>query len=187
MNEQHTEQLHETTASTVADPGHSQDLQLFKPDVSLMILTWLAFIVLLFVLTKYAWKPILDNLDQREETIRRSVEEADRIRRQMEQLEQTKAQMIEETRQKSALMIEEARKASRNAGKVIEDQAKSQAQITLENAERDAKEASNKAYFELKKQSADLVIALASRLVRENMNEEKNKKLVNDVLKDIAA
>lgn len=187
MNENHTEtSVTQTLASVeVHAGGHSEDPQFFKPDVTLAILTWVAFAALMVILTKYAWKPILDGLDQREENIRRSVEEADRIRKEMEQLEETKKGIIDQTNRQSAAMIEDSRQAARQASKTIEDQAKSQAQITIENAERDAKDASNKAYAELKKQSADLVVGLATRLVRENMNEEKNKKLVNELLKDI--
>ncbi len=185
MNENHTETPVTQTHASVEVQSHSEDPQFFKPDVTLVILTWTAFAVLLVILTKYAWKPIVDNLDAREENIRRSVDEADRIRKEMEQLEETKKSIIDQTNRQAAVMIEDSRLAARQAGKTIEDQAKGQAQITIENAERDAKDASNKAYAELKKQSADLVVGLATRLVRENMNEEKNKKLVNELLKDI--
>lgn len=183
MNDQHSVAEIETHAA-VEQAGHS-DPQFFKPEVSLVILTWMAFAVLLVILTKYAWKPILDGLEKREENIRKSVEEADRIRKEMANLENTKKEIVDQAQRKSSMIIEESRQAARHAGKVIEDQAKAQAQIIVENAQRDASDASNRAYADLKKNSADLVVGLASRLVRENMTDEKNKKLVNELLKDV--
>lgn len=179
------QQQFELIVSPDAHANDAKDPAFFKPDVALIILTWVAFIILLIVLRKYAWNPILEGLDKRERDIRKAVEEADDVRLKLQKIEQTRENILIAARSDAQSMIEEARQAAREAGKGIEKQAKDQAQIIAENAERDAKDATNKAYAQLKQQSADMIVTLASKLVRENMNDEKNKKLVNELVKDI--
>ena len=177
-----------TSSIEVHPQTHSEvekDPAFFKPDVSLMILTWVAFAVLLVILKKFAWGPILEGLEKREADIRKSVSDADRIRQEMEHLAETKRQVLIEARQQSEALIEESRHAAREAGKGIEKQAKDQAQIIFENAQREARDAANQAYANLKKQSADMIVDLTSKLVRENMTNDKNKKIVEELIKGI--
>jgi len=182
MDDQYQSEL---LVSPNAHANAAEDLAFFKPDVALIILTWVAFVILLIILRKYAWNPILEGLDKRERDIRQAVEEADEVRLKLQKIGQTRDNILTAARSDAQLMIEEARQAAREAGKGIEKQARTRAQIIAENAERDAKDATNQAYAQLKKQSADMIVGLASRLVRDNMNDEKNKRLVNELLKDI--
>src|SRR3989338_154102 len=82
-----------------ASPAEVESV-LLNPDVSMAALTWVTFLILSVVLYKFAWYPILKALDDREELLRRSVENADRIKAEFDQLQQTRNQLIHEADEK---------------------------------------------------------------------------------------
>src|SRR3989338_6981850 len=112
---------------------------LFSPDVGMVILTWVTFFLLLAVLYKFAWKPILNALDKREEFIRRSIEEADRIKDELAKIYQTRQLIVQEAEREGKDLVAASRKAAVEAAKVIEGRARDEAQILLENAKREIK------------------------------------------------
>ena len=79
-----------TDSSVEAPVKHSQS-DIISPDVSMMLLTWVTFLLLLALLYKTAWKPILDALDAREEKIRRALEDAQKAHEELERVNQTRA------------------------------------------------------------------------------------------------
>lgn len=172
--------------SSVVVSGHETTKKdLFSPDLTLVILTWVTFLSLLAILYKFAWKPILAGLDKREETIRKSLEEADRIKEELREINQKREQLIREAEDKSKEIIDEGRKAAIEAAHIIEHKAKEESQIMLENAERQIKDVTEEAQFELRKMSADIAVELAGRLIEENLDSEKNRKLVNELIKHV--
>src|SRR3990167_5828675 len=81
----------EVDAGASVSPEQSS---LLAPDLQLLVLTWLTFFILLGILAKYAWKPILANLESREQTIRNSLEEADKVRNEYLNIENKKKQIL---------------------------------------------------------------------------------------------
>ncbi len=172
--------------SSVAVSSHETvKKDLFSADVTLVLLTWITFLFLLAILYKFAWKPILAGLDKREETIRKSLEEADRIKEELREINQKREQLIREAEDKSKEIIDQGRKAAIEAAHIIEHKAKEESQIMLENAERQIKDVAEEAQFELRKMSADIAVELAGRLIEENLDSEKNRKLVNELIKHV--
>ncbi len=165
--------------------GANDQINLLNPELNIIILTWVSFFLLLFILRKFAWKPILAGLDKREETIRKSLEEADRIKEELREINQKREQLIREAEDKSKEIIDQGRKAAIEAAHIIEHKAKEESQIMLENAERQIKDVAAQAQFELRKMSADIAVELAGRLIEENLDSEKNRKLVNDLIKHV--
>lgn len=162
---------------------HSKDL--FSADLTLVLLTWITFLSLLAVLYKFAWKPILAALDKREETIRKSLEEADRIKEELREINQKREQLIREAEDKAKEIIDQGRNAAVEAARTIDRKAKEESQILLENAQREIKDASQEAQFELRKMSAQIAVELAGKLIEENLDSEKNRKLVNELIKHV--
>jgi F-type H+-transporting ATPase subunit b len=175
---------HETIAVHAAAP-EKVEASFISPDIGMLILTWIVFFLLLGVLYKFAWKPILATLDAREEAIRKSIEDVNRIKNEMEQIAQTRKQLIDEAHEKSKEIIELSRQAAREASHVIEGKAREEAKITLENALRDIREETQKAQIKLRGESAQIAIELAGKLIEENMNTEKNQKIINRLIKQI--
>ena len=166
-------------------PPAEVEASLFSPELSMLILTWVVFFLLLCILYKFAWKPILAALDEREQSIRKSMDEVARIKREMENIAQTRKQLIDEAHVKSKEVIEQSRKAAREAAHIIEQKAREEARISLENAIRDIREETQKAQLNLRKEGAHIAIELASKLMEENMDTEKNQRTVNRLIKEI--
>ena len=161
------------------------EVNLMDPSKPMVIWTWVTFLILLGILHKFAWNPILNALDKREKNIRDSVDNAEKIRKELEEIEGKREGLIKEADDKAKEIISTARKTAVEAAKVIEQKAKEEAKILLENANKDIRAAQEKAASTLRKQSADLAISLASKLISENLDTEKNKALTERLIKEV--
>ena len=107
---------------------------------AMVIWTWVLFVLLALVLYKFAFKPILQGLDEREAKIRKGVEDAEEARQKLEQIEARRESIIEEAEERAKTLIEDGRTAAKEAARVIEDKAKEEAKIMLENARREIRD-----------------------------------------------
>lgn len=170
------------TAAEAAAPALPEFL---TPDATLLLATWICFFALLIVLKKYAWNPILEALDTREEAIKKSVEDAATIQREMQQLAETQRLMVEEAEEQAKAIIEDGRKAAKEAARHITDKAREEAQIILQNAERDIKEQVKDAQASLRETGAAVAVELASKIMEEHLDEAKSKKLVSKYIDEL--
>lgn len=170
--------------SSAAHPSN-HEVNLIKAEGQIVLLTWVTFFILLGILYKFAWKPILQALDEREERIRRAVDEAEKIRAEYEKIEEARRKLITEAQDKAKEIVEQSRKAAINAAKVIEQKTKEQADILLENAQREIRSEQEKAIASLREESAKIAVALAGKIIGENLDNDRNEKLVNRLIKEI--
>jgi len=177
----------ETSHIEVDANGHGAkpDQGFINPDLNMLILTWVTFFLLLAVLHKFAWKPILSALDAREKHIRDSIEDADKIKAEMEKLAETQKQLMDETGEKAKAIMDESRQAAKEAANTIQEKAKEESKIILENARREINEEKEKAQSELREESAEIAVALAGKIIEQNLDKEKNRKLINQYINDI--
>jgi F-type H+-transporting ATPase subunit b len=148
----------------------------------MMGLTWVTFILVTIILYKIAWRPILATLDRREESIRKAQENAEKIREELQKMEENRKKAMAEAQKQATEIIAAARRAAEEAGRVIEEKSRKEAQILVENAERDIGKARDKAVATLRKESADLSIALAGKLIGANLDDEKNRSMVEKLI-----
>lgn len=148
----------------------------------MMGLTWVTFILVTIILYKVAWKPILATLERREESIRKAQENAEKIREELQKMEENRKATVAEAENQAREIIAAARRAAEEAGRVIEEKSRREAQILVENAERDIGKARDKAVATLRKESADLSIALAGKLIGANLDDEKNRSMVDKLI-----
>lgn len=160
-------------------------MQLVQPELGLIFWQLTVFIILFIVLAKFAWKPILSGLKEREQSIESALKAADAAKMEMERISNQNAQLLEEARQEKDEMlkkatqtakdlIEEARgNAQKEANKIVED-----ARVAIENEKK-------LAVNEIKKQVAALSIEIAEKVLRKQLeNQDAQKALVEDILKD---
>jgi F-type H+-transporting ATPase subunit b len=167
-------------------PTAEVESAIFSPDVSMIMLTWGTFFFLLFILQKFAWRPILKSLNDREESIRKALDDADRVKREMEEINKTRLRLMTEAQEKAVDIIGQSRKAALEAARVIEDRAKEGAQISVENALREIQQETRKAQIQLREEGARIAVGLAGKLVEANLDTEKNRALINQVMEEIA-
>jgi F-type H+-transporting ATPase subunit b len=153
--------------------------------VPMMIWTWAVFGILFFILYKAALKPILAALDRREESIRNSVEEADEIKRTLAEIKSTQEGMLAEADAEAKAVVMKSRAAATEAARVIERKAKEDAQIVLENAQREIRTIREKAEASLKRDSAEMAITLAGKIIGENLDDERNRNLTDKLISEL--
>ncbi len=177
----------EQTIAITEVEGHAQESSagFLSPDVNMLILTWVTFFLLLIVLYKLAWKPILAGLDARETSIKKSVDNVERIRLELLQIDNKRKQILEEAENKSKEILAQARAGAVEQAKSIQEKAKEDARILVENAKREIKEEVEKARADLRSESAEIAVALAEKLLEQNLDDEKNRRLVDDFIKKI--
>lgn len=164
-------------------PSSEMELDILHPDVIMVILTWITFFLLLGILYKFAWKPILKALEERENLIRRSVEGADQVREELARIHETRHQMMAEAEVKARDVIEDARRAAEAASQMIQAKTREEIRILTENARREIAQDTDQARAVLREETARIAVELAGRLIEENLDDEKNRRLVDELIR----
>ena len=158
---------------------------LLTPAAGVVIWTTIAFLTVLFILRKFAWKPILKSLKDREESIDNALSAAERARNEMANLQADNERLLQEARVERDRILKEAR----DMRDAMVNDAKGKAQEEADRMITAAREAianeKNRAVAELKNQVANLSIEIAEKLVRQNLagdaaNQELAEKLADD-------
>jgi len=155
---------------------------LLNIEPGLLIWTVITFVILLIVLRKVAWGPILNALEQREHTIRRSLDEAQLARQEAQQLLAQHQQMQAEANREVARLLEQGREEAERLRVSLTEQAREEAQRLIEIARREIVRERQLAMQELKNTAADLALAAASRLLNTAMTTEDHRRLVTEFL-----
>ncbi len=160
-------------------------MDLVTPEIGLIFWTTISFLLLLFILGKFAWKPILNSVNERETSILNALDDAEKARKEMENLTADNERILKEARTEREEMIKEAREIKT---KMISD-AKSEAKTTADSMILQAQEAikneKKSAMADLKSQMASLSIEIAEKVVKDELsNKDKQLKLVEDMLGD---
>lgn len=148
-------------------------------------LTWLSFLFAAAILYKVAWKPILTILDRREDRIQRSLDQADQMRREAERADEVIRQRMDDAAEQARAHLEEARQQAKAAAVALEQEALKRAEALKVEAQREIAVAREEAVTELRRESARLAIDLAGQLVQRNLDDEDNRKLADDLLREI--
>jgi F-type H+-transporting ATPase subunit b len=152
---------------------------------SLGLFVWqtVLFIALILLLKKFAWKPILDSVNDREEGIKNALESAEKAKLEMQNLQADNQKLLKEAREERESMLKEARDIK---NKMIDDakgEAQTQANKMIAQAQAAIESEKKAAIADLKTQVANLSIEIAEKVVREELsNKDKQIKLVESML-----
>lgn len=152
---------------------------------SMFLFTVVTFAIVAAALTKLVWRPMLNALDKREEYLKQSLEDADRIEQEMAELGGKKEEILADADEQGREILGRARKAGTEAERVIKDKAKEEASILMENAEREIRAAQEKAQADLRKDSVDTAVALAGKLIQENLDDRKHQQLTDRLIENL--
>ena len=145
----------------------------------------LIFIFLVLLLKKFAWKPILDTVNERESSIKDAMSEADKARNEMAAIQESNQKVLKEARAEREALLKDAR----NTGAEIVAQAKTEAKTEANKITSQAQEAiqneKRAAVNELKNQVAQISLEIAEKVIDTEMaNKDKQAQLVDKLLKD---
>ena len=153
--------------------------------LAMSVIMWCCLLVLLVVGHKMAWKPILGNLNEREEKIRKSLEDADKAQKDLAEIQSKCESLKAEADVQSKQIINEAKETAKQLAKEIEEQAKAEAASVRDGALKEIETAKNEAMQSLREQSSELAISLAGKLLGENLDSEKNRALTKQLIDKI--
>ena len=158
-------------------------MSLIEPGFGLVFWTVITFLILLFLLRKFAWKPILGAVSEREEGIKDALASAENARKEMENLQADNERILQEARAEREAMLKDAREIREQTIAKAEAEAQEKASKIIEKAQAAIESEKKAAMAELKSHVAGLSIDIAEKVVRgELSNKDKQLKLVEDML-----
>lgn len=161
------------------------DNPLIQPDPGLFIWTIITFLVLLALLARFAWKPLLTMLAKREETIRKSLEEAERARQELERLQSESEAIIAQARHEAQSIIAESKVLANRMREELLQKARDQAERVLKESEKQIQAQQDKAISEVRKEVVNLSLAIAAKLIGKKITTEDDKALIEDSIRQV--
>ncbi len=156
------------------------------PHLGTIIWTTIIFLVVYFLLAKFAWKPLMQGMDERESSIETALNDAATARKKLEQLESDQKTIIEQSRNEKEQLIKEG---IEHRDKIITDaksKAEAQVQKMIDDARKKIEVEREAALVEMKDQIATLSIEIATKIVQVEMEDKKrHEKLVAKLIDDI--
>ena len=158
-------------------------MELVNPGCGLVFWTAITFLILLFILRKFAWKPILGAVNDREEGIKDALASAEKARQEMENLTADNERILQEARAERESMLKDAREMKNKMIADAKDEAQAQASKMIEQAQVAIESEKKAAMAELKNHVAGLSIDIAEKVVRKELsNKNSQEKLVEEML-----
>ena len=161
------------------------DNPLVQLDPGLFVWTIITFLILLGVLTKFAWKPLLKALETRENEISQSLEDAEKAKQELERLSAESVEIIAKARSEAQGIVSEGKKAAEQLTATTLNKAKEEAMANLSAAKEQIKIERDKANVEIKGGVVNLSLSIAEKLVNKNLSKEDNKSLIDESLKNV--
>ena len=158
---------------------------LVQPDPGLFIWTVITFLVLLGLLAKFAWKPLLRALDSRQETIRKSLDDAQKAKEELERLQTQSAQMLRQARLDADAIISKTYTEAEKLGEELRQKAREESEGIIKNAQRQIQNETGRALQEIRREAVDLSVTIASKLLERHVSKEDNARLIDETLKQI--
>jgi len=161
------------------------DNPLVQPDPGLFIWTIVTFLVLLGLLAKFAWRPLLEALEKRQETIRKSLDDAQKAKEDLENLQRESEKIVRQARVEAEAIIAKGRTDAEHLADDVRQKARAEAEGIVKNAERDIQLATRRAVQDIRREAVDLSVTIASRLLERHVSKEDNERLIEETLKQI--
>ena len=161
------------------------DNPLVQPDPGLFIWTIVTFLVLVALLAKFAWTPLLQALEGRQESIRKSLDDARQAKQELERLQQESAEIIRQGRIEAEAIITRSRGDAERLREEMKQKARAEAEGIVKNAERQIQLETTRAVQQIRREAVDLSVIIASKLIQRNLTKEDNEKLIEEALQQV--
>ena len=157
-------------------------MSLMQIDPGVILWTLIIFVILVIVLRKVAWKPILKMLDAREKKIREAVEKADRVQAESEKALAEQKDLSEKQRQEAAEFMASAKEDAKRLGAEMVEKARREAQEATERASRQIEEERVKAVESVRSHAVELALDAAAHLLSKKLDDAANRAIVSDYI-----
>jgi F-type H+-transporting ATPase subunit b len=161
-------------------------MKLVTPDIGLLFWMLLMFGVVLFILTKFAWKPILKALKDREQSIDEALKSADKAKEDMEKLQADNEKILQEARSERDDIIKDAKDVRQKMIDEARKEASVETQRLLEAARAAIEGEKDSAINEIREKIAEMSLDIAEKILREKLSDSKEQKdLIDRLIKEI--
>ena len=160
---------------------------LVQPDPGLFIWTIVTFLVLLALLAKFAWRPLLQALETRQQAIRKSLDDAQQAKQELERLNAESAQILNRARLDADGIITQSRADGDRLREEIRAKARAEADHIVKNAERQIQLETSRALEHIRREAVELSVMIASKIIQRNLTQEDNQHLIDEALKQVEA
>jgi F-type H+-transporting ATPase subunit b len=158
---------------------------LVSPGLGLMIWTLVLFLIVMYVLGKYAFPPIREALEKRANAIRENIEAAQREREEAEKLLQEYRERLKEAREQSDDIVARARKASEAAVAEAAAEGKAKREELVAAARKDIETETRRSLEQIRKEVADLTVLATEKITRKSLDADDQKRLVEEALAEV--
>lgn len=146
-------------------------MDLLTPHLGLFFWSLVSFLLVLYILGKFAWKPIVKTLNEREAKIADSIATAQKVRAEMDQLKADNEKLLQEAREERSNMLKEAKEIKEKIINDAKSQAKSEAEKMILDARHQIENEKNAALTEVKNQIGSLAVEVAEKILRKELSE----------------
>jgi F-type H+-transporting ATPase subunit b len=160
---------------------------LVQPDPGLYIWTILTFLVLLGLLAKFAWRPLLAALEQRQEAIRKSLDDVRQAKQELEKVHAESAKLLAQARAEADSIVSATRSDVNQFREEMRQKARTEAEGIVKNAERQIEQETARALQQIRHEAVDISVSIASKLLQRNVSKDDNARLIEDTFKQIEA
>ena len=158
---------------------------LVQPDPGLYIWTILTFLVLLGLLAKFAWRPLLAALEQRQEAIRKSLDDVRQAKQELEKVHAESAKLLAQARAEADSILSATRTDVNQFREEMRQKARTEAEGIVKNAERQIEQETARALQQIRHEAVDISVSIASKLLQRNVSKDDNARLIEDTFKQI--
>lgn len=161
-------------------------MDLLIPSFGLIIWTLVAFLVVFFILKKYAWKPILGSLNEREKNISDSILSAEKVRGEMAELKSENEILLSKAREERAIMMREAKETRDKIIMEAKEQARQEMSKIVADAQSTINQQKMAAITDLKNQVGNLVLEVSEKVLRRELsNKEEQEKYIKQLAEKV--
>lgn len=148
-------------------------MSLVSPELGLIFWMTLSFLIVLFILKKFAWKPILNMLKEREQSIEEALEQADRAKEKMAEIQADNEKIMQEARAEREKILQQAEQMSDNILAEAKQKAREESDKIMESAKNDIQKEKEAAVKEIKTQVVNISVDIAEKIIRKNLADDK--------------
>lgn len=161
-------------------------MQLLLPELGLFVWTLLAFLIVFFILKKFAWKPILNMLHERETNIANSIASAEKMKAEMNQMQAENETLLAKAREERSAILKEAKEAKDKMIQEAKEKAKEEAAKIMADANIQIEQSKNRAMTEVKNQIGMLTVGVAEKVLRKKLSDDAaQNQYINELVDDI--
>lgn len=158
---------------------------LLEPSAGLIVWKALAFLIFLYILYRFAWSPIVESMSDREETIEHSINRAEEALAEAKRIQADNKKARREAEREAQRILREARESAEALREEEVEKTRAKIQQMQEQAQAEIEREKQGALDELRDEVAELAIQAASKILREDMNRDRQRKLVDDFIDNL--